>query len=157
MFKSNFPQHCWWQSTSLPEVWDPLVSDASWYQHREAQNLLLPLSGMLDPCQPSSTNWKLISFDTTWLHTKFPTKTLASLYLFGKCLKLGIMSTSSVCLPLQIICLPLSLYIFPNCKSLWIKVSAKWLKLNVNVNKMYLLKIFFYCIWYEINILQNRF
>ncbi len=28
----------WWQSTSLPEVWDPLVSDASWYHHREAQN-----------------------------------------------------------------------------------------------------------------------
>ncbi len=29
-----------------------------------------PLSGMLDPCQSSSNNWKLISFGTTWLHPK---------------------------------------------------------------------------------------
>ncbi len=29
-----------------------------------------PLSGMLDPCQSSSNNWKLISFDTTWLLPK---------------------------------------------------------------------------------------
>ncbi len=46
----------------------------------------LPLSGMLDPCQPSSNNWKLISFDTTWLHPKFPKKkkkkTCLYLYLF---------------------------------------------------------------------------
>ncbi len=27
-----------------------------------------PPSGMLDPCQYSSNNWKLISFNTTWLH-----------------------------------------------------------------------------------------
>ncbi len=26
-----------------------------------------PLSGMLDPCQSSSNNWRLISFGTTWL------------------------------------------------------------------------------------------
>ncbi len=48
---------------------------------------------------------------------------LASLYLFEQCLRLGVTSTSSVCLPLQ----DESLYVFPNCKSLWIKVSAKWL------------------------------
>ncbi len=85
----------WWQSTSFPEVWDPLVSDALWYHHREAQNhfpehshllllaggmTFLPLSGMLDPCQPSSNNWKLISFDTTWLHPKLHKKSI-SLYL----------------------------------------------------------------------------
>ncbi len=29
-----------------------------------------PPSGMLDPCQSSSNNWKLISFNTTWLHHK---------------------------------------------------------------------------------------
>ncbi len=29
-----------------------------------------PLSGMLDPCQSSSNNWRLISFGTTWLHPK---------------------------------------------------------------------------------------
>ncbi len=28
----------YYESTSPPEVWDPLVSDASWYHHREAQN-----------------------------------------------------------------------------------------------------------------------
>ncbi len=69
--------------------------------------IFLPLSGLLDPCQPSSNNWKLMSFDTTWLHPKFPQKklslfipSLASLYLFEQCLRLGITSTSSVCLPL---------------------------------------------------------
>ncbi len=93
----------WWQSTSPPEVWDPLVCDtSSWYHHREAQNHIpehsrspflargtfLPPYGMLDPCQSSSNNWKLISFDTTWLHPKFPQKktnkkkTCLSLYLF---------------------------------------------------------------------------
>ncbi len=28
----------YYESTSLPEVWDLLVSDASWFYHREAQN-----------------------------------------------------------------------------------------------------------------------
>ncbi len=28
----------YYESSSIPEVWDPLVSDASWYHHREAQN-----------------------------------------------------------------------------------------------------------------------
>ncbi len=70
------------ESTSLPEVWDLLVSDASWYHHREAQNhspehshspflaggmIFPPPSGMLDPCQSSSNNWKLISLNSTWL------------------------------------------------------------------------------------------
>ncbi len=68
---------------SPPEVWDLLVSDTSWYHHREAQNhspehsrspflaggMIFPSpSGMLDPCQSSSNNWKLISFNTTWHH-----------------------------------------------------------------------------------------
>ncbi len=54
-----------------------------------------------------SFNWKLISFDTTWLHPKPKKKknsfspSLASLYLFEQCLRLGVTSTSSVCLPLQ--------------------------------------------------------
>ncbi len=76
--------HCY-ESTSTPEVWDLLVSDASWYHHREAQNhspehslspflaggmIFPPPSGTLDPCQSSSNNWKLISFNTTWLHPK---------------------------------------------------------------------------------------
>ncbi len=74
----------YFKSTSPPEVWDILVSDASWYHHREAQNhspehsrspflaagmIFPPPSGMLDPCQSSSNNWKLISFDTTWPNT----------------------------------------------------------------------------------------
>ncbi len=84
----------YYESTSPPEVWDLLVSDALWYHHREAQNhspehsrspflaggiIFPPLSGMLDPCQSSSNNWKLISFGTTWLHPKKKTKKL-SLY-----------------------------------------------------------------------------
>ncbi len=87
----------YYESTSLPEVWDLLVSDASWYHHREAQNhspehsrspflaggmIFPPPSGMLDPCQSSSNNWKLISFNSTWLHQKKKKKKLyLSLYL----------------------------------------------------------------------------
>ncbi len=128
----------YYEFTSPPEVWDLLVSDASWYHHREAQNhspehsrspflaggmIFPPPSGMLDPCQSSSNNWKLISFDTTWLHHNPPppppppqkktpfsisssfslsfSPSLASLFLFEQCLRLGVMGTSSVCLPLQ--------------------------------------------------------
>ncbi len=81
--------HSLYESTSPPEVWDLLVSDALWYHHREAQNhspehshspfldggiIFPPLSGMLDPCQSSSNNWRLISFGTTWLHPKLVLK-----------------------------------------------------------------------------------
>ncbi len=38
-----------------------------------------PPSRMLDPCQSSSNNWKLISFNTTWLHHK---KKILSLFLY---------------------------------------------------------------------------
>ncbi len=117
----------YYESTSPPEVWDLLVSDALWYHHREAQNhspehshspfldggiIFPPLSGMLDPCQFSSNNWKLISFGTTWLLPKLVLKkkkkkkkkpfplsfspSLASLYLFEQWLRLGVTSTSSV-------------------------------------------------------------
>ncbi len=73
----------YYESPSPPEVWDLQVSDALWYHHREAQNhspehsrspflaggiIFPPLSGLLDPCQSSSNNRKLISFGTTWLH-----------------------------------------------------------------------------------------
>ncbi len=75
----------YYESSSPPEDWDLLVSDASWYHHRVAQNhfpehsrspflaggmIFLLLFEMLEPCQSSSNNWKLISFDTTWLHPK---------------------------------------------------------------------------------------
>ncbi len=78
--------HYYESTTSPPEVWDLLVSDASWYHHREAQNhspehslspfltggmIFPPPSGLLDPYQSSSNNWKLISFNTTWLHHTF--------------------------------------------------------------------------------------
>ncbi len=90
----------YYESTSPPEVWDLLVSDASWYHHRDSQNhspehsrspflaggmIFSPLSGMLDPSQSSSNNWKLICFDTTWLHPKLKKKKKTlylSLYLF---------------------------------------------------------------------------
>ncbi len=87
--------HCY--STSPPEVWDLLVSDASRYHHREAQNhspehsrspflaggmIFPPPSGTLDPCQSSSNNWKLISFNSTWLHPKKKKRNSLSLCLF---------------------------------------------------------------------------
>ncbi len=89
------PTH-YYKFTSPPEAWDLLVSDASWYHHREAQNhspehslspflaggMIFPSpSGTLDPCQSSRNNWKLISFDTTWLHPKLTNKRHLSLYL----------------------------------------------------------------------------
>ncbi len=41
-YKTTQAQHnlstYYYESTSPPEVWDLLVSDASWYHHREAQN-----------------------------------------------------------------------------------------------------------------------
>ncbi len=108
----------YYESTYPPEVWDLLVRDASWYHHREAQNhspehsrspflaggMIFPSpSGMLDPCQSSSNNWKLISFNTTWLHHKKNTLSfspyLASLYLFEQCLRLSVGALPlSVCL-----------------------------------------------------------
>ncbi len=121
----------YYELTSPPEVWDLLVSDASWYHHREAQNhspehslspflaggMIFPSpSGILDPCQFSSNTWKLISFNSTWLYIKKKNSftfsksssfslsfapSLASLYLFEQCLRLGVIGTSSVCLPLQ--------------------------------------------------------
>ncbi len=125
----------YYEFTSPPEVWDLLVSDASWYHHREAQNhspehslspflaggmIFPPPSGPLDPCQSSSNNWKLISFNSTWLHKKKNNNnnwtftfsksssfslsfspSLASMYLFEQCLRLGVIGTSSACFPLQ--------------------------------------------------------
>ncbi len=85
----------YYEFTSPPDVWDLLVRDASWYHHREAQNhspehsrlpflagrmIFPPPSGMLNPCQISSNNWKLISFNTTWLHKKKKKKN--SLFFF---------------------------------------------------------------------------
>ncbi len=122
----------YYESTSPPEAWDLLVSDASWYITERLkitlQNVLVhrswlvewspppPPSGPLDPCQSSSNNWKLISFNSTWLLKKIKinwtftfskssslsfSPSLASLYLFEQYLRLGVMGTSSVCLPLQ--------------------------------------------------------
>ncbi len=87
----------YYESTSPPEAWDLLVSDASWYHHREAQNhspehslspflaggmIFPPPSGILDPCQFSSNNWKLISFNSTWLYKKKKKKKKKTLSLF---------------------------------------------------------------------------
>ncbi len=82
----------YYELTSPPEAWDLLVSDASWYHHREAQNhspehslspflaggmIFPPPSGKLYPCQFSSNNWKLISFNSTWLYIKKKKKKLS--------------------------------------------------------------------------------
>ncbi len=120
------------------------MSDALWYHHREAQNhspehshspfldggiIFPPLSGMLDPCQSSSNNWKLISFGTTWLHPKLVLKKL-SLYLS----LLPLLACTYLnndrdlvlrALPLSDCLFKMNRFVFPNCKSLWIKASAK--------------------------------
>ncbi len=90
----------YYESSSPPEVWDLLVSDASWYHHREAQNhsselshspflaggmIFPPPSGMLDPCQSSSNNWKLLSSDTTWLHHKLKNLIFLCIFLSFSC------------------------------------------------------------------------
>ncbi len=113
----------YYESTSPPEVWDLLVSDASWYHHREAQNhspehsrspflaggmIFQPLSRTLDPCQSSSNNWKLISFDTTWLHPKKKNNILLSLSL----LPLLACAYLNYVWDLVLQALPLSVYLF---------------------------------------------
>ncbi len=136
------------------------MSDASWYHHREAQNhspehsrspflaggmIFPPPSGMMDPCQSSSNNWKLISFNTTLLHLHLHKKNKLFLYLHfslylsllpllaciylnnAKDLVLG-------ALPLSFCLFKMNRFILPNCKSLWIKASAKGLNVNVNVH-----------------------
>ncbi len=64
----------YYELTSPPEAWDLLVSNASWYHHREAQNhspehsrspflagrmIFPPLSRTLDPCQATTENSSL--------------------------------------------------------------------------------------------------
>ncbi len=148
----------YYESTSPPEVWDLLVSDALRYHHREAQNhspehshspfldggiIFPPLSGMLDPCQSSSNNWKLISFGTTWLQPKLvqrkKKKKKLSLYLS----LLPLLACTYLnndwdlvlrALPLSDCLFKMNRFVFPNCKSLWIKASAKWLNVNVNIS-----------------------
>ncbi len=144
----------YYESTSTPEVWDLLVSGASWYHHREAQNhspehSLSPFlaGGMIFP-PPNPDCWipvnlqaitensslstlldfilKKIKSSLTFSKSSPFSPSLNSLYLFEQCLRLGVTSNSSVCLPLE----DESLYVFPNCKSLWIKASAKWLNVK---------------------------
>ncbi len=67
-------------------------------------DLPTPPSRTLNPCQSSSNNWKLISFNSTWPLLKLQKKkfsfsfssSLGSLYLFEQCLRLGV--PLSVCL-----------------------------------------------------------
>ncbi len=115
----------WWQSTYPLEVWDPLGSNASWYNHREAQ-ILFPEhsrhhSWLLEwPSYPYQEWWIPVNLQATAENSSLSTlldfilqkkkkkplsfslfiPSLASLYLFEQCLRLGIASTSSVYLPL---------------------------------------------------------
>ncbi len=63
----------YYESTSLPEVWDLLVSDASWYHHREAQNHSPEHSPPPPPIRNAESltvfkrHLKLISSIITWL------------------------------------------------------------------------------------------
>ncbi len=116
------------------EVWDLLVSDASWCHHREAQNHSPEHSrspflagGMIFPPPPHPDCWIPVNFQATTENSSLSTlldyikkyknwtftfskssssslsfsPSLASMYLFEQCLRLGVIGTSSVCLPLQ--------------------------------------------------------
>ncbi len=79
----------YYESSSPPEVWDLLVSDASWYHHREAQNhsselshstvpgrwndLPTPIRNAGIPVNLQATTENFLSSDTTWLHHKLKT------------------------------------------------------------------------------------
>ncbi len=120
----------YYESTSPPEVWDLLVSDASWYHHREAQitlqNILFHHSWLVEwSSHPHPECWIPVNFQATTENSSLSTlldfiqkkkkifhffkifffssfsPSLASLYLFEQCLRLGVIGTSSVCLPLQ--------------------------------------------------------
>ncbi len=98
--QAQHPPTRYYEFTSPPEVWDLLVSEASWYHHREAQNhspehslspflaggmIFPPPSGPLDPCQSSSNNWKLISFNSTRLHHKLKKHIFLLIFLSFPC------------------------------------------------------------------------
>ncbi len=130
----------YYESTPPPEVWDLLVSDASWYHHREAQNhsraFSFTIPGRWNDLPIRDAGYLSIFKQQLKTHlfqhylkkqSTFPfsissslslslslsfSPSLASLYLFEQCLRLGVTSTSSVCLPLQ----DESFYVFPNCK-----------------------------------------
>ncbi len=110
----------YYESTSPPEVWDLLVSDASWYHHREAQitlqNFLIHRSWLVEWSFHPIRNAGSLSICKQQLKTNLfqhyltsskqkliflSLLSLASLYLFEQCLRLGVTSTSSVWLPLQ--------------------------------------------------------
>ncbi len=95
------------------------------YHHREDQNhspehslspflaagmIFPPSSGLLDPCQHSSNDWKLISFNSTWLHPKQTKKKhCLSLYLLLLLLACTYMNNAW---DLVLWALPLSVWLF---------------------------------------------
>ncbi len=64
----------YYEFTPPPEVWDLLViyhsPEHSLSPFLAGGMIFPPPSGELDPCQFSSNNWKLISFNSTWLLKK---------------------------------------------------------------------------------------
>ncbi len=104
----------WWNDLPPPnpERWIPVNLQAT----TENSSLSTLLDFILKKIKSSLTFSKSSPFSPS----------LNSLYLFEQCLRLGVTSNSSVCLPLE----DESLYVFPNCKSLWIKASAKWLNVK---------------------------
>ncbi len=108
-----------WSSHPHPECWIAVNFQAT------TENS--SLSTLLDYLKEKKKK-KKITFSKSSFSLSF-SPSLASMYFFEQCLRLGVIGTCSVCLPLQ----DYSLYVLPNCKSLWIKASAKWLNVNVNL------------------------
>ncbi len=119
----------YYESTSPPEVWDLLVSDASCTITERLkitlQNILIHHSWLVDDLPTPIRNagslsifkqqlkthlfkhyltskyFFLISFSISSSFSLPFSSSLASLYLFEQCLRLGVRGTSSFCLPLQ--------------------------------------------------------
>ncbi len=143
----------YYESTSPPEVWDLLVSDALWYHHREAQNhspehshspfldggiIFPPLSGMRIPVNLQATTENsslsaLLDFNPK-LVLKDKKKKNLSLYL--SLLPLLACTYLNNDWDLVLRALPLSdclfkmnrFNVFSNCKSLWIKSVCQMTK-----------------------------
>ncbi len=152
----------YYESTSPPEVWDLLVSDASWYHYREAQNhspehSLSPFlaGGMILECwipvnlQATTENSSLSTVLDFILNPKLLilkklpyslsltfSPSLASLNLFEQCLRLG----DRWALPLSDCLFKMNRFMYSPIVSRF-GASAKWLNVNAFKTKSFRLLV----------------
>ncbi len=95
----------YYDSISPPEIWDLLVSDTLCHLTERLkitlQNILVHHSWLVEwSSHPHPECWIPVNLHSSSFSLSF-SPSLASLYLFEQCLRLGVRGTSSVCLPLQ--------------------------------------------------------